>query len=101
MDFETCIASHSSVLMEGALGERLKREYGLTINGSVAMADLIYSQQGRVALETLWRGYMGIAGKYNLPFLATTPTRRPISSKLFRPDMMRLLLRIMSGSSVR
>ena len=45
MDFETCIASHSSVLMEGALGERLKREYGLTINGSVAMADLIYSQQ--------------------------------------------------------
>ena len=59
MDFETCIASHSSVLMEGALGERLKREYGLTINGSVAMADLIYSQQGRVALETLWRGYMG------------------------------------------
>ena len=55
MDFETCIASHSSVLMEGALGERLKREYGLTINGSVAMADLIYSQQGRVALETLWR----------------------------------------------
>ena len=66
MDFETCIASHSSVLMEGALGERLKREYGLTINGSVAMADLIYSQQGRLALETLWRGYMGIAEKYNL-----------------------------------
>ncbi|KAA5436170.1 homocysteine S-methyltransferase family protein, partial [Bacteroides cellulosilyticus] len=62
--------------MEGALGERLKREYGLTINGSVAMADLIYSQQGRLALETLWRGYMGIAEKYNLPFLATTPTRR-------------------------
>ena len=58
MDFETCIASHSSVLMEGALGERLKREYGLTINGSVAMADLIYSQQGRLALETLWRSYM-------------------------------------------
>ena len=56
MEFETCLASHSSVLMEGALGERLKREYGLTINGSVAMADLIYSQQGRVALETLWRG---------------------------------------------
>ena len=97
MDFETCIASHSSVLMEGALGERLKREYGLTINGSVAMADLIYSQQGRLALETLWRGYMGIAGKYNLPLRPDGP----ISSKLFRPDMMRLLLRIMSGSSVR
>ena len=46
MDFETCIASHSSVLMEGALGERLKREYGLTINGSVAMAGIGYSLAG-------------------------------------------------------
>lgn len=101
MDFETCIASHSSVLMEGALGERLKREYGLTINGSVAMADLIYSQQGRLALDTLWRGYMGIAE--NTIYRSWLPLRPDglISSKLFRPDMMRLLLRIMSGFSVR
>ena len=108
MDFETCIASHSSVLMEGALGERLKREYGLTINGSVAMADLIYSQQGRLALETLWRGYMGIAEKYNLPFLATTPTRRANKQQVIQAgydeaiieDNVRFLRKIKETSNI-
>ena len=82
MDFETCIASYSSVLMEGALGERLKREYGLTINGSVAMADLIYSQQGRLALETLWRGYMGIADRKSTRLNSShpNPSRMPSSA---------------------
>ncbi|MFR5758635.1 MAG: hypothetical protein ACLUE2_11665 [Bacteroides cellulosilyticus] len=54
MDFETCIAFSFFSSDGGALGERLKRECGLTINGSVAKwLDLIYSQQGRLALETL------------------------------------------------
>lgn len=108
MDFETCIASHSSVLMEGALGERLKREYGLTINGSVAMADLIYSQQGRLALETLWRSYMRIAEKYNLPFLATTPTRRANKQQVIQAgydeaiieDNVRFLRKIKETSNI-
>lgn len=108
MDFETCIASHSSVLMEGALGERLKREYGLTINGSVAMADLIYSQQGRLALETLWRSYMEIAEKYNLPFLATTPTRRANKQQVIQAgydeaiieDNVRFLRKIKETSNI-
>lgn len=76
MNFKTYIASNSSMLMEGALGERLKREYGLDISGNIAMGDLIYSEKGRMALETLWREYINIAHKYNLPFMATTPTRR-------------------------
>lgn len=75
-NFVDCLSSGSSVLMEGALGERLKREYGLEINGTVAMADLIYNDRGRQALGILWKEYMSIAQKYNLPFLATTPTRR-------------------------
>lgn len=46
MNFTDCFNSRESILMEGALGERLKREY----------AD--------------------ISSTYALPFLATTPTRR-------------------------
>ena len=76
MNFRTCITSNSPILMEGALGERLKREYGLDINGNVAMADLIYNEKGRMALKRLWREYISIAHKYSLPFMATTPTRR-------------------------
>lgn len=76
MDFKTCIASRPTILMEGALGERLKREFGLDINGPVSMADLVYKEKGRIALATLWKEYMGIAQRYQLPFIATTPTRR-------------------------
>jgi Homocysteine/selenocysteine methylase (S-methylmethionine-dependent) len=62
--------------MEGALGERLKREYHLKIDETVAMASLIYDEKGRLALKRLWEEYIDIARRYHLPFMATTPTRR-------------------------
>ncbi|WP_321481000.1 homocysteine S-methyltransferase family protein [uncultured Bacteroides sp.] len=75
-NFSHCISTSESVLMEGALGERLKREYHLSFDAQLAMAALIYSSEGRRALKNLWQEYIHIARKYNLPFLATTPTRR-------------------------
>lgn len=66
----------SCILMEGALGERLKREFGLAIDGIVAMASLIYEDKGRDALAKLWGQYQSIAQAYHLPLFVTTPTRR-------------------------
>lgn len=76
MNFSECIKTEDKILMEGALGERLKREYGITFDEHVAMASLVYDANGRKALTELWKEYMEIAEKYQLPFLATTPTRR-------------------------
>ena len=76
MDFITCMKTKKYLLMEGALGERLKREYGLAFDSHLDMAALVYSEAGRNALAALWNGYMEIAKRYDLPFLATTPTRR-------------------------
>ncbi len=76
MNLRTCFNSGGPLLMEGALGERLKREYGLSFAGPVAMAELVLSEAGRNALRSLWTGYAAIARRYGLPFLATTPTRR-------------------------
>lgn len=76
MNFSECIKTEDKILMEGALGERLKREYGITFDERVAMASLVYDTNGRKALTELWNEYMEIAEKYQLPFLATTPTRR-------------------------
>lgn len=76
MDFLSCMRERNSVLMEGALGERLKREYHLQFDEHVAMAKLIYTPEGRAALRSLWMEYIDIARRYQLPFLATTPTRR-------------------------
>ena len=65
-----------TVLMEGALGQRLKREWGMHIDGPAAMAPLADDPRGRQALASLWSEYASIAQRYGLPFLATTPTRR-------------------------
>ena len=76
MDFIECIKNSKNILMEGALGERLKREFHLSFDENVVMAGLVYTEDGRNALKKLWSEYAEIAWNYNLPFLATTPTRR-------------------------
>ncbi len=70
------LAAYPAILMEGALSERLKREYHLTFDGQVALAGLVTTETGRDALAALWREYIDIARIYRLPFLATMPTRR-------------------------
>lgn len=76
MDFASCLAARRSVLMEGALGERLKREYGLRFDDHVAMAGLVYEARGSAALIELWSEYADIAHRHGLPLLTATPTRR-------------------------
>jgi len=76
MNFRQCIQQQHSILMEGALGERLKREYNLQIDDDVALAKLVYDPNGQFALKSIWQEYIQIAKAYRLPFLAMTPTRR-------------------------
>lgn len=86
MSFINCVTQQKSILMEGALGERLKREYSLHFDNDIAMAKLIYTPKGRSALKKLWMEYVGIARKYNLPFIATTPTRRANMERVNRAN---------------
>lgn len=76
MDFTARLQTGAPLLMEGALGERLKREFGLPIDGVVAMASLVYDARGRAALAQLWGQYAAVAQAHRLPLLVTTPTRR-------------------------
>lgn len=76
MNIQTCISSNSPIFMEGALGERLKREFNIKIDGTVAMASLVYDVKGRKALRALWEQYIDLSRQFHLPFIATTPTRR-------------------------
>lgn len=92
MDFLTCYTNKPPFLMEGALGERLKREFKLVFDNEVAMASLIYTDEGKKALAHLWGEYINIAKTYNLPFIATTPTRRAnkerISNSKYNKDII-------------
>jgi S-methylmethionine-dependent homocysteine/selenocysteine methylase len=84
MSFVSCFESNRVILMEGALGERLKREYGLASDETVALADVIYRIGGKEALRELWGQYIDTAGTFGLPFIATTPTRRANRERVFK-----------------
>ncbi len=84
MNFTDCMKNSNSILMEAALGERLKREYHLILDEDVVMAALVYSENGRRALKELWGEYAQIAAINHLPFLATTPTRRTNQERVKR-----------------
>lgn len=86
MDFRECMSINKNILMEGALGERLKREYGLQFDENIAMANLVYSKKGAVALSNLYNEYIEIACKYRLPFMATTPTRRANCERILKSN---------------
>lgn len=84
MTFENCYHNSPAILMEGALGERLKREYGLIFDDEVAMAGLVYQEKSRSALYEIWSEYISVAKEYRLPFMATTPTRRANRERVLR-----------------
>lgn len=86
MDFDTCFNKSSVILMEGAIGERLKREYNIKFDDMVAMAGLVYNDDSRQAMENIFKEYVKIAEKYRLPFIATTPTRRANKDRVKQSD---------------
>ena len=76
MGMRECLETHSVILMEGALGERLKREYRLAMNRYITMGDFYRTKTEANALKALWNQYIDVARRYGFPFLAATPTRR-------------------------
>lgn len=86
MNFRDCMKQNEYILMEGALGERFKREYGIKFDEQIAMAGLIYEEKGAVALTALWKEYLDIARENGLPFMATTPTRRANRERIAKAD---------------
>ncbi len=75
-DFKECFHSCDTILIEGALGLRLRAEYGLEPDPLVANAGFVYQEKGRAALREIYGQYIIIAKRYGLPIMLTTPTRR-------------------------
>jgi S-methylmethionine-dependent homocysteine/selenocysteine methylase len=65
-----------TIMIEGALGVRLRGEYGVNSDPIVANASLVYEERARAAMKEIYGQYMGIAEHYNLPIMLMTPTRR-------------------------
>ncbi len=74
MTFEEIYQSSSIILTEGALVERLKSEFNIVMDDWINHAGLIYTHPE--SLESLYRQYIEIGLKYDLPIMIMTPTRK-------------------------
>ena len=70
------LAASSPILGEGAVIERLRRSPGIQIDDHVVNSALIYEENGRAALEAIYRQYLEIGQRSQLPLLLSTPTWR-------------------------
>ncbi len=74
MSLEKIFQDSEVILTEGAIVERLKSEFNLEMDASINHAGLIYGESE--TLENIYRQYIEIGKKYNLPIMIMTPTRR-------------------------
>lgn len=64
------------ILGEGAVIERLRRNSEFELDPHIVNSAFIYEPQKRAALSGIYRQYLDIGSKYNLPLLLSTPTWR-------------------------
>lgn len=76
MYFKEAAAKSPTILMEGAVIERLHRDPSVQLDPHIINAGLIYDDHGRGALAKIYRKYIDIGLKHSLPFIALAPTWR-------------------------
>lgn len=74
--FEDLLRDYPCVLAEGAVIERLRRDPGIELDPQLVNSHLVYSEEGRRALERIYGGYLVIGRRFDLPLLISTPTWR-------------------------
>ncbi len=74
MTFQKILENSDIILTEGALVERLKAEFSLRMDDHLNHAGYIYEHP--LKLEQLYRQYIDIGEKHNLPIMIMTPTRK-------------------------
>ena len=76
MTFIDTLMDTPVIFTEGAVAERLRREFSVQINPFVAHSALIYHSESRAILRSIYKQYINSAQRRNVPILIFTPTRR-------------------------
>jgi S-methylmethionine-dependent homocysteine/selenocysteine methylase len=76
MNLRECFSKCDTFMIEGALGVRLRGEYGVYPDPIVANAALVYDERARAAMREIYSQYIAIAKEYHFPLLLMTPTRK-------------------------
>lgn len=70
------------MLGEGAVIERLRRDTDFELNPHVVNSDFVYDERKRAALATIFKGYIEVGSKFNLPMVLSTPTWRASEQRI-------------------
>lgn len=76
MDFINTFNTSKLIFTEGAVVERLRREYKVQLNQHVVHSGLVYDPKGRRILRDIYKQYIDIVRKSHIPMMIFTPTRR-------------------------
>jgi S-methylmethionine-dependent homocysteine/selenocysteine methylase len=76
LDFKNALAKKPFVLSEGAILERLTREFGVVMDANILNANLIYNVTDSGLLEKIYKQYIDIGERYKFPMVNLTPTWR-------------------------
>ena len=92
---------HNLILIEAAVVERLRRSGKVELHPTLLNAVSIYDEAGRRELERIFRSYIDIAHKAQLPILLCAPTwranrKRVLESKVSH-DINRDAIQFMNG----
>ena len=76
LEFKTLVKTSDIILTEGGMVERINRDPSVKLDPFIAHSGLVYNTNGRNVLEKIYREYIDIAQKHNLPMLSLAPTWR-------------------------
>ena len=76
LPFPEFFAKSQCILGEGAVIERLRRNSEFDLDPHIVNSAFIYDKDKRTAISGIYRQYLDIGLKYNLPLLLSTPTWR-------------------------
>jgi S-methylmethionine-dependent homocysteine/selenocysteine methylase len=78
---------HNLILIEAAVVERLRRSGNVELHPVLVHAALIYDETGRQELERIFRSYIDIAHKAQLPILLCAPTWRANRERVLESEV--------------
>ncbi len=84
--FSEFFEKYPCILGEGAVIERLRRNSEFELDPHIVNSAFIYDKDRRTALSGIYRQYLDIGLKYNLPLLLSTPTWRASRERIEKAE---------------
>lgn len=87
MIFKEAVKIYPHIITEGSVIERLKREFNYPLDELLSNSLMIYSDEGKILLENIYREYLDIAFTSTLPIMMLTPTWRANKERVTKSNL--------------